>query len=87
MEIRWIEIDIYSPPIPPPSFLPIFFRIIVGRADAAIVRERSKAMEPFVEDLLAWEVPSAAATAPQAPTMAEKVSIRVSFSAAATKTI
>ena len=51
------------------------------------MRERSKAMEPFVEDLLAWEVPAAAATAPQAPTMAEKVSIRVSFPAAATKTI
>ena len=50
------------------------------------MRERSKAMEPFVEDLLAWEVPSAAATAPQAPMMAEKVSIRVSFSAAGTKT-
>ena len=51
------------------------------------MRERSKAMEPFVEDLLALEVPAAAATAPQAPTMAEKVSIGVSFSAAAAKTI
>ena len=51
------------------------------------MRERRKAMEPFVEDLLALEVPAAAATAPLAPTMAEKVSIRVSFSAAATKTI
>ena len=41
------------------------------------MRERSKAMEPFVEDLFAWEV----------PTMAEKVAIGVSFSAAAAKTI
>ena len=41
-------------------------------------------MEPFVEDFLAWEVPAAAATVPQAPTMAEKVALSFSFSAAAT---
>ena len=41
------------------------------------MRERSNAMEPFVEDLLAWEVQE----------MAEKVATRVSFSAAAAKTI
>ena len=36
-------------------------------------------MEPFVEDFLAWEVPAAAATVPQAPTMAEKVPIKGFF--------
>ena len=62
-------------------------RIIVRRTDAAIVSESSRPMELFAEDLLAWEVPAAAATAPEPPTtMAEKVVLRVSFSAAVTRT-
>ena len=42
-------------------------------------------MEPFVADLLAWEVPAAAETAETAEATVEEVSIRVSFSAAAAK--
>ena len=52
-------------------------RIIVRRTDAAIASESSSPMELFAEDLLAWEVQETA----------EKVAIRVSFSAAAAKTI
>ena len=58
--------DFISIPLPSYNlFRYLHTRIIVRRTDAAIERERSKLMEPFAEDLLAWEVPADAATAPE----------------------